>query len=139
MLLYNFEEEILMNLIPRGFLFDDFFDSFGKMKICDMKCDIYEEGDNYVFLVDVPGYSKDEIDVDVDRGYLTISVNRVLSDESLEKTYISKERFYGTTRRQFYVGDVDEDMIKASFNDGVLKVIIPKKEEVFSKKKIEIE
>ena len=128
-----------MNLIPRSFLLDDFFDDFNKVKVHDMKCDIYEEGDNYVFVVDVPGYSKDEIDVDIHRGYLTISASSNYENDNEDKTYIRKERVYGTVRRQFYVGDVDENMIKASFNDGVLKVVVPKKEEVVSKKKIEID
>ena len=128
-----------MNLIPRSFLLDDFFDDFNKVKVRDMKCDIYEEGDNYVFVVDVPGYSKDEIDVDIHRGYLTISASSNYENDNEDKTYIRKERVYGTVRRQFYVGDVDENMIKASFNDGVLKVVVPKKEEVVSKKKIEID
>lgn len=127
-----------MNLIPRSFLLDDFFDDFNKVKVRDMKCDIYEEGDNYVFVVDVPGYSKDEIDVDIHRGYLTISASSNYESNNEDKTYIRKERVYGTVRRQFYVGDVDENMIKASFNDGVLKVVVPKKEEVVSKRKIEI-
>lgn len=127
-----------MNLIPRSFLLDDFFDDFNKVKVRDMKCDIYEEGDNYVFVVDVPGYSKDEIDVDIHRGYLTISASSNYENDNEDKTYIRKERVYGTVRRQFYVGDVDENMIKASFNDGVLKVVVPKKEEVVSKRKIEI-
>lgn len=128
-----------MNLIPRSFLLDDFFDDFNKVKVRDMKCDIYEEGDNYVFIIDVPGYSKDEIDVDIHRGYLTISASSNYENDNEDKTYIRKERVYGTVRRQFYVGDVDENMIKASFNDGVLKVVVPKKEEVVSKRKIEID
>lgn len=128
-----------MNLIPRSFLLDDFFDDFNKVKVRDMKCDIYEEGDNYVFIIDVPGYNKDEIDVDIHRGYLTISASSNYENDNEDKTYIRKERVYGTVRRQFYVGDVDENMIKASFNEGVLKVVVPKKEEVVSKRKIEID
>ena len=56
-----------------------------------------------------------------------------------EKNYIRKERVYGSAKRQFYVGDVEEDSIKANFKDGVLKVVVPKKEEISNKKKIEIE
>lgn len=128
-----------MNLIPRSFLLDDFFDDFGKVKVNDFKCDIYEDGDNYVVEMDTPGFSKDEIDVHVEKGYLTISCERSDERENKDKNYIRKERVYGSTKRQFYVGDVDENSIKANFNDGVLKVIIPKQEEVSNKKKIEIE
>lgn len=128
-----------MNLIPRSFLFDDFFSDVSKFKIHDMKCDIYEENNNYVVEMDVPGYSKDEIDIEVNRGYLTISLSRNSEDEVSDKNYIRKERVYGTTKREFYVGDVDEEGVKASFNEGVLKVIVPKREDASVKRKIEIE
>ena len=50
-----------MNLIPRNFFLDDFFDDFGKGKNNDMKCDVYEEGNNYIVEMDIPGFDKDEI------------------------------------------------------------------------------
>lgn len=128
-----------MNLIPRDFFLDDFFDDFGKIKTNDMKCDIYENQNDYVIEMDVPGYNKDEIHIDVEKGYLTISAVRNNEIQEEDKNYIRKERVYGSTKRQFYVGDIDEDSIKANFNDGVLKVIVPKKEEISNKKKIEIE
>ena len=128
-----------MNLIPRSFFLDDFFDDFSKVKVNDLRCDIYEEDGNYVVEMDTPGYNKDEISIDVEKGYLTISAehNNEINEES--KNYIRKERRYGSTSRQFYVGDVDEESIKASFNDGVLKVVVPKKEAEETKRKIEIE
>lgn len=128
-----------MNLIPRNFFLDDFFDDFGKVKMPDFKCDIYEEDNNYVVEMDVPGFKKDEINIDVEKGYLTISASHDEEKDEKEKNYIRKERIYGEAKRQFYVGDIDEESIKANFNDGVLKVIVPKKEEISSKKKIEIE
>lgn len=128
-----------MNLIPRNFFLDDFFDDFGKAKLPELKCDIYEEGNNYVVEMDVPGFKKDEINIDVEKGYLTISASHNEEKNEEDKNYIRKERTYGEAKRQFYVGDVDEEAIKANFNDGVLKVIVPKKEEISNKKKIEIE
>ena len=128
-----------MNLIPRSFLLDDFLGDVSKFRIHDMKCDIYEENNNYVVEIDVPGYSKDEIDIEVNRGYLTISLCHNEDKEVSEKDYIRKERVYVTTKREFYVGDVDEEGIKASFNEGVLKVVVPKREEASIKRKIEIE
>ena len=107
-----------MNLIPRNFFLDDFFDDFGKVKSQDMKCDVYDDGDNYVVEMDVPGFSKDEIVIDVEKGYLTISAERDALKEEEEKNYIRKERVYGSAKRQFYVGDVEEDNIKANFKDG---------------------
>ena len=128
-----------MNLIPRNFFLDDFFDDFGKVKPNNFKCDIYEEGNNYVVEMDTPGYNKDEIDIHIEKGYLTISAEHKDEKQEEGKNYIRKERIYGSTSRQFYVGDIDEDSIKANFNDGVLKVIVPRKEEISTKKKIEIE
>ena len=128
-----------MSLVPRSFFLDDFFDDFGKVKVQDMKCDIYEENNSYVVEMDVPGFNKDEIDIDVEKGYLTISASHNEEKDEENKNYIRKERVYGSTKRQFYVGDVDEDSIKASFDRGVLKVVVPKKEEISNKKKIEIE
>ena len=128
-----------MNLIPRNFFLDDFFDDFGKGKNNDMKCDVYEEGKNYIVEMDIPGFDKDEISIDVEKGYLTIRAEHDALKEEEEKNYIRKERVYGSAKRQFYVGDVEEDSIKANFKDGVLKVVVPKKEEISNKKKIEIE
>lgn len=128
-----------MNLVPRNFLLDDFFDDFGKIKTNDMKCDIYEKGNNVVVEMDVPGFNKDEINIDVNKGYLTIELEHNEEKNDEEKNYIRRERNYSTTKRQFYVGDIDEEKIKANFNDGVLKIIVPKKEEIVSKRKIEIE
>lgn len=128
-----------MNLIPRNFFLDDFFDDFSKTKSHDMKCDIYEQDNNYVVEMDIPGYKKDEINIDVEKGYLTIEATHSDEEDVKEKNYIRKERHYGITKRQFYVGDVNEDEIKASFTSGVLKVTVPKKQEISSKRKIEIE
>ena len=128
-----------MNLIPRNFFLDDFFDDFDKVKLHDMRCDIYEEDNSYVVEMDIPGFNKDEINIDIHKGYLTIEASHNEEENINEKNYIRKERHYGTTRRQFYVGDVNEEDIKASFESGVLKVVVPKKEEVSSKRKIEIE
>lgn len=128
-----------MNLVPRSFLLDDFFDDFGKIKTNDMKCDIYEKDNNVVVEMDVPGFNKDEINIDVNKGYLTIELEKNEETNDEEKNYIRRERTYSKNKRQFYVGDIDEENIKANFNDGVLKIIVPKKEEIESKRKIEIE
>ena len=128
-----------MNLIPRNFFLDDIFDDLGKAKYNEMKCDIYEKDNNYVVEMDIPGFNKDEINVDVEKGYLTISAEHDALKEEEEQSYIRKERVYNQTTRKFYVGDVSEDQIKANLNDGVLKIVVPKKEEISNKKKIEIE
>ena len=75
-----------MNLIPRNFFLDDFFDDFGKVRVNDFKCDIYEEDNDYVVEMDVPGFNKDEINIDVENGYLTISAEH--SDERNEENLV---------------------------------------------------
>ena len=131
-----------MSLLPGKFYLDDFFDDFapmGRVKGMDMKCDIYEKGGNVHIELEVPGFNKNDIKIDVEDGVLTVEANKKEEKEDKDKNYYRKERIYGSTSRQFYVGDVDEDSIKANFSDGVLKVIVPKQEEISSKKKIEIE
>lgn len=128
-----------MNLLARNFFLDDFFDGFERNKIVDMKCDIYEEEKSFVVLIDLPGFSKDEIFVDVSRGYLTIELISKRDDDFDDRNYIRRERIYNTVKRQFYVGNIDETLVKASFNNGVLEIVFPKNDEIVDKKTIEIE
>lgn len=128
-----------MNLVPRKFFLDDFFDDLEPRTYGNMKCDIYEKENNYVIEMDIPGFDKKDIDIDFDNGYLTISASKENSVDEEDKNYIRKERSYGKYQRQFYMGDIEEEQIKAEFNNGILKVIAPKKEEIITKKKIEIE
>lgn len=129
-----------MNLIPRKFyLGDDFFDDFFEPALKDqMKCDIYEKNGNYNIVMDIPGYDKDDITLECDNGYLTISAEVSSEDNEEDKNYIRRERRYGRFSRSFYVGDVDPDEIDAEFKKGVLKVVVPKLDEKPSKKQIKI-
>lgn len=129
-----------MSLVPKKIFFDDFFDDFmPTTKTMDMKCDIYEEGKNYIIELDAPGFDKKDISIDVDNKYLTISAKRESSEDESDRNYIRKERSYTNMSRSFYIGSVDEKDIKANFKDGILKVVVPKEEKVDNKKKIEIE
>lgn len=128
-----------MNLVPRKFFLDDFFDDFEPKTYSNMKCDIYEKENNYFIEMDIPGFDKKDINIDFDNGYLTITASKENSVDEEEKNYIRKERSYGKYQRQFYMGDIDEEQITAEFNNGILKVVAPKKEEISTKKKIEIE
>ena len=137
-----------MNLIPREFYLDDFFDNFmdeGKkhhpLHPHHLKCDIYEKDGVYNIEMDAPGFKKEDINIEVNDGNLTISVKNEKNTEEKDenKKYIRRERCFGKYERSFYLGDVDEDNIKASFNNGVLKLTIPKKEVIDTKKTIEIE
>ena len=128
-----------MSLLPGKFYLDNFFDDFETdKKIMNMNCDIYEEKGNYNIVIDIPGFNKNDINIDMEDGYLTIEATRKLDNEQKDKHYIKRERFYGSFKRQFYVGDINHESIEAEFIDGTLKIIVPKIEEKKSKKTIEI-
>lgn len=132
-----------MSLLPGKFYLDDFFDDFApmppmhKMPKMDMKCDIYEKGGFVHIELDVPGFDKKDIKIDVEDGILTIEANKhqETEDKDEERNYYRKERFYGTFRRQFNVGNIEENKINAKFNNGVLKISFPKEEEKKETKK----
>lgn len=126
-----------MNLVPRKFFLDNFFEDGEPFE--NMKCDIYEKDNNYFIEVDIPGFDKKDIDIDYDNGYITISASKETNDQEKNKNYIRRERTYGKYQRQFYIGDVTEKDITATFSNGILKIVVPKKEEIETKKKIEIE
>lgn len=130
-----------MDLIPRKFYLDDFFDNFVSTKETNnMNCDIYEKEGNYHIEMDIPGFDKKDIQIEAKNGYLTITAEKKVenSDEDKKKNYIRRERRYGKYERSFYLGDLESDKIEASFTDGMLKIVIPKKEESENKKFIEI-
>ena len=109
-----------------------------------MKTDIREHDEGYELDVDLPGFKKDEISVQLDNGYLTISAAKGLDKDEQDKKgkYIRKERYAGAVQRSFYVGDaVTEEDVKAKFEDGILRLSIPKKDArtVETKKTIAIE
>ncbi len=127
-----------MNLIPsRKFFLDDFFDDLEPVRN-NMKCDIYEKDDKYFIEMDIPGFDKKDININLDNGYLIVSASHEESIDDEGKNYIRKERSSYKNSREFYLGDVDEQNIEAEFNNGILKIVVPKKEEIDTKKKIEI-
>lgn len=129
-----------MNLIPRKYyLGDDFFDSFFEPTLKDqMKCDVYEKDGDYHIVMDVPGYDKDDISIECDNGYLSISATKTEEENEDGKNYIRRERRMGSFSRSFYVGDVNVDDIDAEFKKGTLKIVVPKIEEKPTKKQIAI-
>lgn len=130
-----------MNFLPNKIYFDNFLDDFikGDKEFGTMKCDIYEKDGKYHVEMDIPGFDKNEISIDCEDGYLTIEASKSQEKEEKDKKYIRRERTYGKIKRQFYVGNVDEDNIKAEFKDGVLKISVPIMKEIENKKRIEIE
>ena len=126
-----------MMMIPRKRnefdLFDSMFEDpfFERKENKWMKTDIKEKGNNYIIEMDLPGYEKDNIQIEMENGYLKVSAKVENSnDEEEEGKYIHKERFYGECSRSFYVGDnVKEEDVKASFKNGILTLTVPKEEQ----------
>ena len=117
---------------------------YGKHANNVMKTDVKETDTGYEVDIDLPGFKKDEINAQLDNGYLTISAAKGLDKDEKDKKgkYIRKERYAGAMSRSFYVGgDVTEEDIKAKYEDGILRLSIPKKETkaVENKKYIAIE
>lgn len=110
-----------------NFLRDDFFSSMPANFVGNnFTVDLKEKENEYVVEADLPGVSKDAIDIDYSNNYLTISAKREDNVEDKNDNYVRRERSYGEYKRCFYIDNVDEDKIDASFNDGVLKLLLPK-------------
>ena len=104
---------------------------YGKNAKNMMKTDIREHDSGYELDIDLPGFKKDEIKASLENGYLTISAAKGLDKDEKDKEgkYIRQERYAGAMSRSFYVGkDVTQEDIKAKYEDGILKLTIPKKE-----------
>ena len=129
-----------MELFPRRIFDDSLFDLVPARMENTMKCDIYEKEGNYHIEMDLPGYKKEDISVEAKDGYLTIRAEKKneVNEEDEERNYIRRERSYGSYERTFTLGDLDQSKIDASFSDGTLKIVVPKKEEVENKTYIEI-
>jgi len=113
-------------MLPKRYLFDSFIeDVFAEGRNIDMKCDIYEQDNEYHIVADIPGVSKDNIKVEYEDGYVKVSVFKTEEKEDASKNYIRKERYSGVVERQFNVGNVDQNMIDASFENGTLKLKLP--------------
>lgn len=122
------------------FPFNDDFDKYffgkknplyGKHAKNMMKTDVKETDSSYEVDIDLPGFKKDEINAKLENGYLTISAAKGLDKDEKDKKgkYIRKERYAGAMSRSFYVGDaVTQEDIKAKYEDGILKLAIPKKD-----------
>ena len=116
---------------------------YGKNAKNMMKTDIREHDNGYEIDIDLPGFKKDEISAQLEDGYLTISATKGLDKEEEDKKgkYIRRERYAGAMQRSFYVGNaLTQEDIKAKYENGILKLSIPKKDEnaVETKKHIAI-
>ena len=122
-------------------LFDDFFNDFARpMKsfagyqtptASVMKTDIKETKDGFELDIDLPGFKKEDVKAQLKDGYLTINAEAKKNEDEKDKDgkYVRRERYYGSCSRSFYVGEeVTEEDIKAKFEDGILKIGVPKKD-----------
>ena len=137
-------------------VFDDFdrnfFRNFGNMDRAlygkhaqnMMKTDVKETDEGYEVDIDLPGFKKDEIQLELNNGYLTISTQKALEKDEKNKKgrMLRQERYAGTMQRSFYVGEhITEEDVKASYESGVLHLVLPKKDapRLPEKKTIQIE
>ena len=117
---------------------------YGKHATHVMKTDVHEHDDGYEVDIDLPGFKKEEIKLSLENGYLFVGAEKTLDQDQKNKKgkLIRQERYAGSMQRSFYVGDtLTEEDIKAKFEDGVLKLFVPKKEarKIPEKKTIAIE
>ncbi|HJC50241.1 MAG TPA: Hsp20/alpha crystallin family protein [Candidatus Anaerostipes avicola] len=120
------------DLFNDWFSFPDFDKKYyGKNTDQVMKTDIKEKDKEYEVDIELPGYKKEDVKAELKDGYLTISAAKNVSTEDKKEDgkYIRKERFSGNVSRSFYVGeDMTQEDIHAKFEDGILKLTVPKKE-----------
>ena len=135
-----------MKFLPGLNLFDDAFDDpiFTKKSSNIMKTDVTEKDGNYLLDMELPGYGKEDIKIELKDGYLNVSASKNTSNEEKDDkgNVIRQERYTGSCSRSFYVGDgVKETDIKAKFENGELKIVVPvdAPKEVEEKKFIAIE
>ena len=130
-----------MEAFERSF-FSNPFGVFGGNMLSEFKTDITDNGNEYVLEADLPGFKKEDIKLDINGDVLTVQAERHSEHEDKDKKdkYIRCELSYGLYSRQFDVSEIDTENIKAKYEDGVLKLTLPKKAEVASSpKRVEIE
>ena len=126
-----------------SYIFDTFFnDEFTNAFSMEdsIKADVRETDEAYLVQAELPGINKEDVRLDYENNYLTISAHRNNEKEDSNEKYIRKERNYGEVSRSFYVGNIDKETIKAKFENGVLEITLPKNEKVVDENnKIEIQ
>ena len=120
-------------------LFDTFNSMFNEAISREMRTDIEENDNQYLITVDIPGVKKEDIDISVLDGTVTVSVKKVKT-ENENKNYVIRERSVRSTSRSFYLDSIDENSIKAKYENGILTLTVSKaKTAIEPKKTISIE
>lgn len=122
-------------MLPSKLFYDSLFDDIN-MK--GMDSDIYLQDGVYHAEMDIPGFNKEDINIEIHKGTITVTASKELKEDSEDKKYIRHERRFNKLERSFYFGDIDEEKIKAEFNNGTLHLTIPQKVEE-TKKQISID
>lgn len=120
---------------------ESFFNNFGSMSNMELnrfKTDIKENEDKYIVEAELPGIDKNNIDIELEDNYLTITAenNEVVEEE--KDSYIRRERRSGKFQRCFYVKDINQDEIEANFDNGILELKLPKENPGTNRRKIDI-
>ena len=93
-----------------------------------MRTDVKEGEKDYTLEIEMPGFDKKDINLDLKDGYLTVTAKREHNYDDKKENYIRKERSYGSFSRSFYVGDVKKEDVEASLDNGMLKIVLPKEQ-----------
>ena len=131
-----------MEELERAFFSNPFGSFFGNSTLAEFKTDVTDEGDHYLLEADLPGFDKKDITLDINGDILTVHAERHSKVEEKDKKdkVIRMERSYGSYSRQYDISGVKADEIKAKYDNGVLKLTLPKKEEALpASKRLEIE
>jgi len=111
-----------------------FYDSlFNEIDLKGMQADVYLKDNCYHIELDVPGFKKEDISIEIHKGNIVIKAEKEYKEENDDKKYIRHERRYNKLERTFYFSDIDEENIKADFKDGTLHLMIPQKAEALKK------
>ena len=127
----------MFDLIPFEHRTNDIFDSFDRMmndsffggwdrELAPCRTDILDKGDRFVLKADMPGFQKEDINIDIEGGRLTLTAKHKEDVDEEKKNYIRKERRYGALSRSFDLQGIDAAKISASYHDGVLELELPK-------------
>ena len=120
---FNRKDDFLTPLLNNLF-YNDFFNAMSNRG--NFRADLKETNDSYLVVADLPGVKKGDIDIEFQNDNLVITAKREEATEDNKESYVRRERHYGEFRRSFYLDNVDEDKVEAKFEEGVLRIHLPK-------------